>query len=168
MSDRTIGRRVTQGRLHRIFTGVYAVGHPALTREARWMAAVAACGQGAWLSHFDSAVLWEFQDRLGPRVHVTVRWQRSIDGLIVHRTRRLDPDEVTRRKGIPVTTVARTLVDLTEHLSEDRLLRAMREAEFRRLLDLDALNAAVGRAHGKHGLRKLKRAIARHRPGEIV
>jgi very-short-patch-repair endonuclease len=134
------------------------------------MAAVVACGQGAVLSHFDAAVLWGFYDldRLGPLVHVTVKWQRSIDGLVVHRTRRQDADEVTTQNGIPVTTVARTLVDLTEYLGEDRLLRAMREAEFQRLLDLDALNAAVERAHGRRGLKPLKQAIARHRPGEIV
>jgi hypothetical protein len=168
MSDRTIGRRVAQGRLHRVYMGVYAVGHPMLTQEARWMAAVVACGQGAFLSHPDAALLWDFYDRIGPRIHVTVRWRRNIDGLILHRTRRLDPDEVTTRHGIPVTTVARTLVDLTEQLSTDRLLRALREAEFKNLLDLDSLNAAVERAHGRRNLKALKRAIALHRPGQIV
>jgi very-short-patch-repair endonuclease len=97
-----------------------------------------------------------------------VKWRRSVQGLVLHRTRRIDPEEVTTRDFIPVTAVARTLVDLAELLSEDRLLRAMREAEFKRLLDLDALDAAVERAHGRRGLKALKRAIALHRPGEIV
>jgi hypothetical protein len=168
MSDRTIGRRIAEGRLHRVHAGVYAVGHPPLTQEARWMAAVIACGQGAVLSHLDAAVLWGFYERLGPRVHVTVKWQRSIDGLILHRTRRLDPDETTTRNGIPVTTVARTLVDLSEYLNEDRLLRAMREAEYQRLLDLDSLSAAVERAHGRRRLKPLNNAIAQHRPGQLI
>jgi hypothetical protein len=167
-SDRTIGRRIAEGRLHRVHAGVYAVGHPPLTQEARWMAAVIACGQGAVLSHLDAAVLWGFYERLGPRVHVTVKWQRSIDGLILHRTRRLDPDETTTRNGIPVTTVARTLVDLSEYLNEDRLLRAMREAEYQRLLDLDSLSAAVERAHGRRRLKPLNNAIAQHRPGQLI
>ena len=132
------------------------------------MAAVIACGQGAVLSHLDAAVLWGFYDLLGRFVHVTVKWQRSIEGLVLHRTRRLDPDEVTKKDGIPVTTVERTFIDLTDQLSEDRLLRAMREAEFQRLLDLDALNAAVERAHGRKHLKHLKRAIAQHRPGQII
>jgi very-short-patch-repair endonuclease len=166
--DAAIRRRVARGSLYRLYAGVYAVGHPRLTREGRWMAAVVACGQGASLSHFDAAVLWSFYHRTGGRVHITTRWHRHIDGLIVHRTRRLDADEVSTKDGIPVTTVARTLVDLSDHLTGDRLLRAMREAEFQRLLDLDALNAAVERAHGRRGLRPLKDAIARHRPGEIV
>ncbi len=96
------------------------------------------------------------------------KWRRSVEGLVIHRTRRLDPDEVTTRNGIPVTTVARTFVDLTDCVNEDRLLRAMREAEFKNLLDLDSLNAAVERAHGRRRLTPLKRAIALHRPGQIV
>ena len=136
--------------------------------DARWMAAVVACGQGAFLSHPDAAVLWGFYDRIGLRIHVTVKWRRSVEGLVIHRTRRLDPDEATTRNGIPVTTVARTFVDLTDCVNEDRLLRAMREAEFKNLLDLDSLNAAVERAHGRRRLTPLKRAIALHRPGQIV
>lgn len=132
------------------------------------MAAVVACGQGAVLSHLDAAALWGFYDRIGPRVHVTVKWQRSIEGLILHRTRRLDPDEVTTTGGVPATTVERTFIDLTEQLSDDRLLRAMREAEFQRLLDLDALKAAVERARGRRNLAALKRTITQHRPGQIV
>jgi very-short-patch-repair endonuclease len=132
------------------------------------MAAVIACGQVAWLSYIDAAVLWGFYERTGPRIHVTVKSHRSVQGLVLHRTRRIDLDEVTARKGIPVTTVARTLVDLSEGLGEDRLLRAMREAEFKRLLDLDALSAAVERAHGRRGISVLRRAIALHRPGAIV
>lgn len=151
-----------------MYTGVYVVGNPRLTQHARWMAAVVACGQGAVLSHLDAAVLWGFYDRTGPRIHVTVKWRRDVEGLILHRTRRLDPDEVTKKNGIPVTTVERTFVDMTDCLNEDRLLRAMREAEFQRLLDLDSLNAAVERAHGRRRLKALKRAIAQHRPGQII
>jgi Transcriptional regulator, AbiEi antitoxin/Protein of unknown function (DUF559) len=168
MDDAAIRRRVALGYLHRVHTGVYAVGHPALTREGRWMAAVIACGQGAVLSHLDAAVLWGFYERKGPRVHVTVKSHRSVEGLILHRTRRLDPDEMTTKDGIPVTTVERTIVDLTEQLTTDRLLRTMRDAEFQRLLDLNTLNAAVERAHGRRKLEALKHAIAQHRPGQII
>jgi very-short-patch-repair endonuclease len=44
----------------------------------------------------------------------------------------------------------------------------MREAEFLRVLDLDALNAAVHRAHGRKRLSLLKQALAHHTPGQIV
>jgi predicted transcriptional regulator of viral defense system len=168
LDDAAIRRRVARGYLHRVHVGVYAFGNPQLTQHARWMAAVIACGQGSALSHLDAAVLLGFHGRLGPRIHVTVKWRRDAEGLILHRTRRLDPDEVTRKDGIPVTTVARTLVDLTELLNADRVLRAMREAEYQRLLDLNTLNAAVERAHGRKRLEALKNAIAQHRPGQII
>jgi very-short-patch-repair endonuclease len=168
ITDRAIGRRVAKGHLHRIHQGVYAVGHPRLTRHGGWMGAVIACGMGSALSHLDASVLWEIYDGLGPRIHVLTASTRSVPRLCIHRTRRLHPDDVTVRDGIPVTTVARTLVDLTELLPEERILRAIREAEYRQLLDLTALNAAVKRARGRRHTEKLRRALAAHRPGQIV
>jgi hypothetical protein len=168
IDDSGIRRRVAQGRLHRVHQGVYAVGHPTLTAEARWMAAVIACGQGAVLSHLDAAALWRIYKGTGARVHVTVASSRRAAGLWVHRARRLHLEDVTVKEGIPVTTVARTLVDLTDVLGSDRVLRAIREAEFLRLLDHQALNAAVKRAHGRKRLTVLKEAIQAHTPGQIV
>jgi predicted transcriptional regulator of viral defense system/very-short-patch-repair endonuclease len=163
-----IRRRVAQGRLHRLHRGVYSVGYPTLTREGRWIAAVARCGQGAVLSHLDAAALWGILDGAGARIHVTAAWNRRVPGLWIHRARRLDPGEITKKDAIPVTTVARTLVDLTDLLGRDRLLRAIRESEFLRLLDFDSLNAAVQRARGRRRLSVLHEALADHRPGQIV
>jgi very-short-patch-repair endonuclease len=134
------------------------------------MAAVIACGSGAVLSHFDAAALWKIYKGEGSRVHVTTtsRSRQSVPGVQVHRARRLDPQDVTVKDGIPLTSVARTLVDLTDVLGPDRILRAMREADYLRLLDLDALNAAVQRAHGRRRTGALKQAIATHTPGQIV
>jgi very-short-patch-repair endonuclease len=154
--------------LHRLHTGVYAVGFRPATRETRWMAAVLASGPTAALSHIDAAMLWEIHDASGVRVHVIASSNRKVSGICVHRARHLHPDDVTERDGIPVTTVARTLVDLTDILSEDRILRAMREAEFKRLLDHDSLKAAVERASGRRNARALKRAMAVHKPGQVV
>lgn len=170
LSTKAVTRRVEKGRLRRVHRGVYAVGHQERTSEARWMAAVMACGSGAVLSHFDAAALWKIYDGAGARVHVTrtTKSGQRLDGVRVHRARRLDPEDVTVRRGIPVTTVARTLVDLTDVLGSDRVLRALREAEFLRRLDLDALNAAVRRARGRQRLGVLTQAIAHHTPGQIV
>jgi predicted transcriptional regulator of viral defense system len=163
-------RRVAAGRLVRVYPGVYAVGHVPRTREARWIAAVMACGQGAVLSHLDAAALWQIYESRGTAVHVTAtsRAGRHLRGIHAHRARTLDPADVTVKDGIPVTTVARTLVDLTDLLSADRLLRAMREAEYLKLLELDTLVAAVQRANGRKRLTELKKAIERHTPGQIV
>jgi very-short-patch-repair endonuclease len=134
------------------------------------MAAVLACGPAAVLSHLDSAALWKIYKGQGARVHVTAttRAGAQLPGIQTHRARRLHPEDVTAKEGIPVTTVARTLVDLTDVLGSDRVLRAIREAEVLRLLDHQALNAAVQRAHGRKRLGVLREAVAAHRPGEIV
>jgi predicted transcriptional regulator of viral defense system len=164
-----VTRRIASGRLERVYKGVFAVGHRQRTPEARWIAAVMACGTGAVLSHFDAAALWRIYDGSGARVHVTTtRSVRKRPGILPHQVRRLDEADVTEKRGIPVTTVARTLVDLTDLLGRDRVLRAMREAEYLKLLDLDALAGAVRRAHGRRRLGVLTQAIARHRPGQIV
>jgi predicted transcriptional regulator of viral defense system/very-short-patch-repair endonuclease len=170
LSRNAIARRVEQGRLHRVYRGVYAVGHLQHTAEARWMGSVMACGRGSFLSHLDGAALWKIYHGEGARVHVitTSRAGRALQGLCVHRPRRLDPEDVTIKDGIPVTTVARTLVDLTDVLGRDRVLRALREADYLRLLDLDALSAAVQRAHGRKRLSVLHEALAHHTPGQIV
>ena len=129
-----------------------------------------ACGRGAVLSHLDAAVLWEIYETKGTTIHVTTtsRSGRTPRGITVHRARKLDPADVTTKDGIPVTTVARTLVDLTDVLSNDRILRAIREAEYLKLLDIDTLIAAVQRANGRTRLNELNQAIQRHRPAQIV
>jgi hypothetical protein len=131
-----VSRRVAAGRLYRVHRGVYAVGHPGLSAEATWMAAVLACGKGAALSHRSAAELCGLLElRHGP-AHVSVpaaggRAQRA--GIRVHRIPSLGEAQVTRHRGIPVTTPARTLADLRSTVSPGELRRAIREAEFRRL-----------------------------------
>jgi very-short-patch-repair endonuclease len=166
----SVTRRVASGRLVRLYRGVYAVGHVLRTRETRWIAAVMASGRGAVLSHLDAAVLWKIYESRTRLIHVTTatRSTRVQPGIRIHRSRRLDPADVTVKDGIPVTTVARTLIDLTDILPVDRVLRAIREAEYLGLLDLDTLFAAVDRAHGRHNLEVLRQAIECHPPGQIV
>jgi predicted transcriptional regulator of viral defense system len=153
-----------------VHQGVYALGHLERTSEARWMAAVTACGSGTVLSHLDAAALWGIYKGAGALVHVTTtkRSRQKRPGVRIHRARRLHPEDATVRDGIPVTTVARTPLDLTDVLGADRLLRAMREAEYLRPLELDTVDDAVQRAHGRRRIQLLKQAIAAHTPGQIV
>ena len=115
LSAKGITRRVRSGRLHRIYRGVYAVGHTNLSREGRWLAAVLACGKSAVLSHESAAELWGISPTSPATIHVTVpatggRARRP--GIVVHRSTTLTSAVTTRRNGIPVTTHARTLRDL--------------------------------------------------------
>jgi len=147
-----IAHRVRLASLHRVHRGVYAVGHAALSRDARFLAAVLAVGPDAVLSHRSAAALWELVERGPASVEVTTPGcARSRPGIHVHRVRRLDRLDRTREVGIPVTTVPRTLLDLADVLSEDRLRRVVREAYVRRRVDDRRLGAVVRRAHGAVG-----------------
>jgi predicted transcriptional regulator of viral defense system len=124
LSPAAIGRWSAQGQLHRVHRGVYAVGHAVLTELGRWLAAVKACGPGAVLSHISAAALWDLIRSSSPIIHVTTPNRASPKGIRVHRVRRLHPDDVALIDGVPVTSVARTLLDLADVLQGHRAGRA--------------------------------------------
>jgi hypothetical protein len=124
ISEAGIKRRVKKGLLLREHWGVYRVGHRAPSVEACYLAAVLACGGGAVLSGNAAAQLFGLLKGTPPQPEVTAPTKRRVDGV---RTRR-GIVEATTFRGIPVTTVPRTLVDLAAVLSESRLARACHEA----------------------------------------
>lgn len=125
------------------------------------MAAVLACGPGAVLSHASAAAHWNIRGSAASYVDVTVptragRVKRK--GLRVHRSGRLGSNEVTVHEGIPVTTLARTLLDLADILPLQDLRRAIHEADYLRLLDMTALLAVVNSNPGRRGAKLLRAA----------
>jgi very-short-patch-repair endonuclease len=144
-----IKRRVAAGRLHRVHRGVYAVGHPRLSNQGRWMAAVLACGNGAVLSHRSAGELWRILRSPARQLsEVGRRWEdlRPVDvtvpghggrkrqrGISLHRSSTLAASDCIRCDGIPVTKPARTVADLRPVLSEAGFAAVVREAEFLRL-----------------------------------
>ena len=93
------------------------------------------------------------------------RGRRPKGPVLVLTYRRLDPADVTVHKGIPVTTVARTLVDLTDVLDAHELANVIHEAAYRKLFDLQETCAAMERANGRRRLKRLEAAIAIHLTG---
>ena len=169
LTDNGIARRIRAGTLHRLHAGVYAVGHTALGARGRWMAGVLAAGPCAALSHHSAAALWELRAVHPVDVHVTVprTGSRARPGLRIHRSGTFH-DEVSMRHGIPVTTPARTLLDLAATLAERDLQRTLDEAAVQRLVSVSSLDA-LARAHpGHHGSAKLKHALQTHAPGTTV
>lgn len=160
LTPQGIARRVRNGRLHPVHRGVYAVGHPNLSLEARFLAAVKACGETAVLSHVSAAALWGIIVRGDDRSpEVTARSCRRHPGLRTHRSA-LTPDEVTRHRAIPVTTPARTLLDLAATLPERALRRAVRQAQSLHLANIPQLTRALQRAGPRRGTVALARIIA--------
>jgi hypothetical protein len=158
----TITRRVAAGRLFRVFRGVYAVGHPRLSRRGSWMAAVLTYGSGALLSHRSAAALWGLLPPSDGRIDVTVERGARREGRLgvrLHRAR-LHPDDRSVRDAIPLTSPARTLVDLADVARPSTVRRAFEEAERLRIFDLHALSALLRRSRGRRGLRVLGELLA--------
>ena len=120
-----IKHRLSLGALLREYRGVYRVGHRARSVEATFLAAVWACGEGAVLSGRAAAHLWGLIKGPAPAPEVTAPAKRRVHGVVTHRASHI---ERTTQRGIPITTVPRTLVDLAAHLPLDALARACHEA----------------------------------------
>jgi hypothetical protein len=127
ISREEIRRRIQKGALLVVHPGVYRVGHKAPSIEARYLAAVLACGEGAVLSGQAAAYLWGLIKGTAPPPEVTAPKRRKVRGVRTRHARRGEI-EATTWHGIPITTVPRTLVDLSSLLQLEDLARACHEA----------------------------------------
>ncbi|HEX6752360.1 MAG TPA: type IV toxin-antitoxin system AbiEi family antitoxin domain-containing protein, partial [Solirubrobacterales bacterium] len=160
-SEEAIEGRIEAGRLHRLHAGVYAVGHEAIGRESRWLAAVLASGPGAVLSHFSAAALWGVRPTSRTQIDVTTRHRSRSSPVIRRHLAALPDDERTAVDGIPVTTVPRTVFDLAATSSIDVVESAIRQVEYLRLYDRLSLPDLIERYPGRRGVRQLRTALQR-------
>jgi REase_MTES_1575/Transcriptional regulator, AbiEi antitoxin len=162
ISRHGVASRVRAGRLHRLHRGVYAVGHPRVSLRGRFRAAVLAAPDGAALSNFAAAALWTFIPWAERLVEVTIRGTgtRRIEGVRVHRSQSLQRCDVRSIAGIPVTSPARTLLDLAAGMSAKALRRAARQAQALRLVSVRELLEICDRCAGHRGAAKLRAVVA--------
>jgi very-short-patch-repair endonuclease len=155
----SIGRRSDRGLLHRIHRGVYVLGHKALAQYARESAALLAAGDRAVISHISAAAVWGFGPPPAPEddIHITTIGSkvRSRPGLTAHRSRTLQPCDIRRLHGLPVTAPARTLFDLAA-TGYHHLDRAFGEAHAQRLVTARDIEDAIERAGPRAGIRALR------------
>jgi very-short-patch-repair endonuclease len=161
LSDTAIRGWIGRGLLHRMHRGVYAVGHCALPMEGRMLAAVLACGPGAALSHRSAAALWGLRATAQRRIDVTAVADggRRDPAIAQHRARTLEATDLTAHRGVPVTTVARTLVDLAGVVPAAAVERALAQAEVLRLYDHAAVCEVLERSNGRRGAQALRAAM---------
>jgi len=158
----TIAEWVHAGHLHTVHRGVYAVGHPGVSREGRWMAAVLAGGEGSTLSHVPGARFTGL-DRakgIGP-IHVTLRrgHNRNVPGIRFHRPRELAQVDRMLRGRVPVTTAARTIFDLATILRPKDLRDRYEQAEYLEVLDHARLRTLVTEHPTHRGNPELRRLL---------
>jgi very-short-patch-repair endonuclease len=153
--------RVRSGALLREHRGVYRVGHRAPSVEASYLAAVLACGPEAWLSGLAAAHLLSLVNARTPAPEVTTRQQRLVPGVRVRRGV-IEPQDRAHHRGIPITAVPRTLIDLAADLPLDDLARACHEAGVRyRTTPAQLAAALTRRPKNVPGAQKLRRIVER-------
>jgi very-short-patch-repair endonuclease len=155
LSKDSIAGREVRGTLHRLHRGVYAVGHTAITRQGRWMAAVLASGDGAVLSHRSATALFRIWGSGAGEIHVTVPRKSRSQRPIHRHFSMLPPDERETVDGIPTTSAVRAVLDLAGERGEAAAESALREMEYLGI-------------HGDVSLPVLVERYPRHRGAAVV
>lgn len=164
-SQSAVDRALRSGRLHRVHQGVYAVGYSNLSLHGECLAAVLGCGPNALLSHWSAAWLWGIFKGSPVPIHVTGPIPRRLRPTVrIHHSRVLASADRGLEVGIPVTSVARTYLDLAAHSRPDRLRSYLERGEELGLLDFGSISELLDRTRGHHGWGRLRRAARIYGP----
>jgi very-short-patch-repair endonuclease len=160
LSPTAIAHRARTGWLVRLHRGVFLVG-PLEAPLSRAQAAVLAVGEGALLSHTSAGAVWELCAPRAGEIDVTVlaRNARNRSGIRLHRVSHLHPTDITRRRNLPITSPARTLLDLAASLTQRDLTRATEEAQVQRRVTPHSLNEQFQRYPHHRGTTALRTAV---------
>ena len=168
LTANAVHKRATTGQLFRIHRSVYAlVPRSLLSREGWWMAAVLASGRGAALSHRSAAHLHGLRPTSRKWIDVIVPGAsaRNVGGVEVHRSVTLAEPDVTVVNSIPVTTLARMMLDLAAVVDQRAVERVIKEAGLRGMFDLGAVNDQLQRNPKHPGAPRLRAALGPDRAG---
>lgn len=165
ISESAIKRAVRAGRLHRLHPGVYSVSAlELLTPDAVLTAALLAAGDGATLSHGTAAWRWRIIRAAPARIELSVPHRRALlDGVTLFRPQRLRPGDVVTDRGVRITSVPRTALDLAVRYEHRALIRMLEEAEFQH--DLRPADVTRTLRRGHRGSANLRAALDAHVPG---
>ena len=168
MTARQLHDRLGSGLLVPVHPGVYRLPGAARTTEQALLAACMAAGPGAVGSHRSAAGLWGLRGvEMGdPEITVPGSRRPELRGVRVHRTDRLDPVDVSRRQRIPVTTPARTLLDLGAVVPALVVESALEDALMRRLVTVQLLINTLERlgVSGRRGAAILRALVEMRDP----
>ena len=158
LGKRGASSRAQKGRLHRKHRTVYAVGHDADARWADEHGALLAGGDDSFISFRSGLEVWgALPPQPGRRVDIVALTSRADrEGITVHRTRRIDPRDVTRRYDLRVARPERALLDAAEQLDDRELEIALNELLARGLTTPQRIYELLARSPGRKGTRRLK------------
>jgi hypothetical protein len=148
ITERQIKDRVARGQLVPVHPGVYRLRGVPYTRELRWLAAVLAGGDGAALSHQAAGVVHHYDIRRTRPVVTTPHARHpEIAGVTFHRSRR--HGDVVVMSGIPVTSRARTMLDLAAVLPYDVFEPVLQNAVTGGRLPIEEMFSILDRRGGR-------------------
>lgn len=160
--DNAIKHRIRTGRLHRLYRGVYLVGHSVPAEGARELAALLACGDRSVLSHATAARQWRLVPAAAPvaPIHITLvgRHAGNRPGLRAHRVQTLARRDVRTLNHLRLTSPARTLLDLAVDAGPAALERAVGDALARDLVGERDISDQLARNPGRAGTLALRAA----------
>jgi hypothetical protein len=163
-SRKAIRHRLNAGRLVTVGPGVFAIAPVCDDDEwVRWMAATLTQPH-TFLSHLSAAAAWGLWSLPRPGEAVTRPGKRGRSrrrGLVVHYSTRL-AGETTEQRGIPITTVPRTLLDVAGRVSDRALARCVREAAREGLTDVESLIRYLISHGGRRGAARLRVVLTRY------
>jgi hypothetical protein len=169
LTQQQIQHRRESGRLIDLHPCVYAVGHTRISVLGRRLAAVWTYGATAVLSHRAAAAAWGLRSSGGGDVDVTVPTTAGLSRRAGTRLRRTSRSLETTHLGLlPITTPARTLLDLAAIVPPHGVEAALKQADLLELFDLRTLEAVVA-AHPRHrGRTVLAGLLADARASELA
>lgn len=164
LSDREIDHRIARKRLHRVHRGVFLPGHAVPPERAPQRAAVLTLGENAYLSYRSALEQYGVLPPSDGPIDVTVIGccRRSRDGIRVHRTTRIAPEDLGTLDGLPITSPARALLDFADEATPRELAGAVNEAHVQQLTTPDELRAILQRTPGRRGAALLRATLDRH------
>jgi len=168
MTPRQLHDRVASGLLVPVHRGVYRLAGAPVSAEQSLFAACLAAGGDSVGSHRSAASLWGLRgvEPKAPEITVPGTACPTLGSVVVHRTGRLDQIDVSRRSRIPVTTPARTLLDLGAVAPVEAVESALEDALMRRLVTFALLASTLERLgrQGRRGAAVLRALVEERDP----
>jgi very-short-patch-repair endonuclease len=162
MSPDAIKRRLRSGRWKKLLPGVYLIAGISITWATRMMAAVLWAGDRSAASHRAAAHVLELDGFDNAPIEVSLPFRKSTEGVVIHYAMDLPPRDITVVRGIPITNVHRTLIDLGDVCSPQHVEDALDSALRRGLTSAGYLAKQLERigTHGRKGASLLKELLA--------
>jgi hypothetical protein len=169
LSDDWRRNRLADGRIVPVFDLAYRFAGTPLTEEGHLLAAVWAGGPRGRVSHRAAAHRWRLAGGDRRLIEITcVRWRRArCADVIVHESRAFAPIDHTELDGFPITTPARTILDLGAVVRPVVVEMALNDALRTELVTLDQIREILRRLgrKGRNGAGVLRKIVDERSPG---